>query len=524
MKKKIIAALSIAVAAALGLSACASSGGSSSASSAADAASGTINTVLWYAPSDFDPSTVTSSPDITVARLGFDSLLRKDDDGSYIGGLATDWVANSASSYTFTLRSDATCSDGTKITPEVVSNSLQYLANSTNSSAKNWKSLIFGSGTPTFTTDDSSNTLSIDLSQPYSQLLGGMTLEASGIICPAGLADTAGLAKGTVAGAFSGPYTLTDYQAGVSVSYKLRSDYNAWPAWASVSGVPASTINITVQNDSNTTANLLKSGGLDVAPFFDANAEQFTSNSGFSYVTDNSTGNFLTFNEASSSIFANDQDLRTAVAQAVSADAFNNAAQDGLGQLMTSVTDSGFACVIDDTSLLQSYDVSAASAVLSGKTIRLVAMTNWDSAVDYVSEALKAAGANVEVTKLDPTTWKKTLRTDPTSWDMTIQAVVNSSGLVYQPLSTVLGPSFSEGGTNYTSSDNAEGVADVNAALATSDSTEQCNDLKSAQQTVLDRVDIAPLATSTHYIVARNGIQTYTFSGYWDISAMRFTS
>jgi peptide/nickel transport system substrate-binding protein len=521
MARKSLAAISLAVAAGVTLTACSSGGQSGGDGATGAAATDTINTVLWYAPSNFDPATASSSPDLTAARLGFDTLLRKDDAGGYLGGLATEWESSSASSYLFTIRDDATCSDGTPITAQVVADSLENLAAS---EGTNTRTLAFGEGDPTFTVDEAASTVAIELSEPYSQLLGGVTLEGSGIVCPAGLADPEGLAAGQVEGAFSGPYVLSDYSAGVSATYTLREDYDAWPEWEGVEGTPATTINITVESDSNTSANLLESGGLDVARFYDANATRFTENEAFGYVTDNSTANTLLFNEDASSVFAGDQDLRAAVAQAVSAEAFNNAALDGLGNLMTSVTDSGFANVLEDDSLLQPYDPEAASEVLTGTTIRLLTMTNWEPAVDYVTEALSAAGATVQVESLDASEWAAKLRTEPTTWDLTIRGETNSSGLVHQALLTKIGPSFTAGGTNYTSSDNAEGEAFLAAARASADPDEQSENFLAAQETVLERVDVAPLATSTHYIITREGFNAYTFSGYWDVSALRIAS
>jgi peptide/nickel transport system substrate-binding protein len=191
---------------------------------------------------------------------------------------------------------------------------------------------------------------------------------------------------------------------------------------------------------------------------------------------------------------------------------------------MTSVTDSGFANVLEDDSLLQPYDPEAASEVLTGTTIRLLTMTNWEPAVDYVTEALSAAGATVQVESLDASEWAAKLRTEPTTWDLTIRGETNSSGLVHQALLTKIGPSFTAGGTNYTSSDNAEGEAFLAAALASADPDEQSENFLAAQETVLERVDVAPLATSTHYIITREGFNAYTFSGYWDVSALRIAS
>jgi peptide/nickel transport system substrate-binding protein len=152
-----------------------------------------------------------------VARVLFDSLLRKDANNKIIGGIASSYKTVSASEYQFKIRTDATCSDGTKITPTIVKNSLEHFASPEVHSQ--FKSLAFGPGTPTFTADDSTHTLDLKLSSPWSEVPAGLTLAQSGIICPAGLADLAGLAKGTVKGAFSGPLHADQRPAGREVRH-----------------------------------------------------------------------------------------------------------------------------------------------------------------------------------------------------------------------------------------------------------------------------------------------------------------
>ena len=110
-------------------------------------------------------------------------------------------------------RTDATCADGTEITPTIVADSLNYFADP--ETRNNFAKLVFGPERPTITADDAARTVTIDLAQPWSEVLRGLTLAQTGIICPAGLADLDGLAEGAVEGAFSGPWTLTDAQHGV---------------------------------------------------------------------------------------------------------------------------------------------------------------------------------------------------------------------------------------------------------------------------------------------------------------------
>lgn len=518
---KLITAAAFVAAAGLVLTGC--SGGGSSTGSAA-ASDGIINTELWSAPTVFDPAIASGSSDVSVARLGFDTLLRKGETEGYIGGLATDWTTVSGSEYTFTIREDATCSDGTVITPSIVAASLEYLATSENSSAQTSKANVFGAGTPTFTADDDANTLTIELSEPYSELLGGLTTEVTGIICPAGLEDLEGLAAGTVDGAWSGPYTLDSFSAGVSATYKLREDYDAWPEWTSVTGTPAETINISVSTDSNTSANLVASGGIDITRFYDSNAERFTDDDAYSYVTMPSSAYTLVFNQnaGSGSVFLDNADLRTAVSQAIDKEGFNAAGLDGLGTPLTTVTASSVACTIDGSDLLPKFDVAAASEVLSGVTIRFLAMSNWDPAIDFIAESLRSAGATVEVSALDPADWQTQMRTEPEKWDLALNAT-GTSGTLSRAIATYVGPTAAEGGRNISGSDNAAGYADLQAGLVAADADEQCASFEDAQTTILENMDMTPLITDTHFVIARDGFASSVFSGTWDMSSMRIT-
>ena len=520
VRKRMIAGVALAAAVGLALSAC-----STGAPQATSGTTDTINAELWYATSTFDPAKASASSDVTVARLGFDTLLRQGETEGYVGGLATDWSSTSASDYTFTIRDDATCSDGTAITPTIVADSFEYLVGLDDSGAQTWKNQAFGSGTPTFTPDDAAGTLDISLSAPYSQMLGGLTRPGTGIICPAGLADPEGLAAGTVAGAWSGPYVLSESAAGSSVKYTLRDDYDAWPDWKNVEGKPAKTINLTVQPDSNTSANLLESGGVDLARFYDANAQRFEGD-GYSTVTFASSAYNLVFNQApgAGSIFEGNEELRAAVAQAIDREGFNQAGLDGLGVEQNTVNAASYRCALDDPSLVQPYDPAAATKVLTGKTIRLLIMSNWDPAADYLAESLRAAGATVTVSAPDPADWTKQMRTQPETWDVAVAAENAEAGLIDTSIARYLGPTYAEGGTNVAASDNPEGVADYQAGMSATDPDEQCADFEAAQKTILERVDMAPLITDTHRYVAREGFASYVFSGYWDISAMRITS
>jgi peptide/nickel transport system substrate-binding protein len=484
----------------------------------------TVNLEHWYAPATFNPALATATADLLDARLGFDTLLRKGEDG-LVGGLATEWEAVSATEYSFTLRDDATCADGTPITPSVVAGSFEYVVGLEEAASQNWKNQAFGSGDPTFEADDDAGTLGITLSEPYSQLLGGVAQEGLGVICPAGIEDAEGLAAGTVEGAFSGPYVMSDHQSGVSVTYTLRDDYDAWPEWTGVEGEPATTINFSVQPDNNTSANLLESGGLDAARFYDSNAMRFEEGDGYSTVQFASSAYNLVFNQTpgAGSVFEGDQELRAAVGQAIDPQGFNDAGLDGLGETQYTVNSAAYACALEAPDLLQTYDPAAAAEQLEGKSIRLLMMSNWDPAADYLAESLRAAGATVEVSAPDPAEWSSQMRTEPENWDVAIAAENAGPGLIHLSIARYLGPTYADGGTNVVGGDNPEGLEFFKEAMATADADAQCEAFQSAQETILERVDMMPLITDTHRYVAAPGFATHVFSGYWDPTAVRIT-
>ncbi|MCW4385933.1 ABC transporter substrate-binding protein [Salinibacterium sp. SYSU T00001] len=518
VRKSLLTTAAVVAVGSLALAGC--SGGSAPADGAE---TDTINAELWYAPATFDPAKASATSDRTIARLGFDTLLRQGDTEALVGGLATEWESTSASEYSFTIRDDATCADGTAITPSVIAASFEYLTGLEDSGAQTWKAQAFGTGEATFTADDEAGTLDVSLSEPYSQLLYGVTGSGTGIICPAGLEDTEGLAAGTVEGAFSGPYTLTDSTAGVSATYSLRDDYDAWPAWETVEGEPAATINLTVQPDSNTSANLLESGGVDVARFYDSNALRFEEDDSYSVVSFASSAYNLVFNQSpgSGSVFEGNPELRAAVAQAIDPQGFNNAGLDGLGVEQFTVNSASYNCALEEPSLLHDYDPAAASELLTGQNIRLLIMSNWDPAADYLAESLRAAGATVEVSAPDPADWTKQMRTEPGTWDVAVAAENAESGLIHLSIARYLGPTYAEGGTNVAYTDNPEGVEFYEAGMNAADSETQCENFLAAQETILEDTAMMPLITDTHRYVARDGFATYVLSGYWDISAMR---
>ena len=351
------------------LAGCTTTGSTSGNPSGGDAATATKIRTTIDVPAGFDPAKALSLPDYQLARNSYDTLVRKDD-GGLVGGLATEWK-NTPTSATFTLRADATCADGTPITPTVVKGSLdRYIDPKT---AAPDLPTVFGPGnTVKVTADDAARTVKITLARPWGDMVTGLSVASTGIVCPAGLGDLKALAAGKAKGSQSGPYLLEKSQSGVSYSYKLRPEYKAWPAWRTkIPGKVAATMEYLVSPDPTATGNLVTSGQLDIGKIDASGIPRFDGVGGHSVSVSRFSDFYLLFNERPGTVFA-DAATRRAVAQAVDRAAFTKVVSKDTGEPSTMFVQKGIPCNDPGSSFLVPKDKAAAAAALKGKKIRLV--------------------------------------------------------------------------------------------------------------------------------------------------------
>lgn len=515
-QRSLIAASAFAGAAALALTAC--GGGAPTGAPSTD----TVNMSLSTDPSSFDPTLARSADDYTVAPFLFDTVLRKDDDGALVGGLASKWEAKDASNYSLTIRNDAKCSDGTPITPTVVANSLtRFAAAATGSSGR---SLAFGSATATFTPNDSAGTVAVSLSKGWSDFLTGLAIPQAGIVCPAGLADLKGLGAGSIKGAFSGPYTLTAAQPAASYSLSLREDYDTWPKFAKqLEGVPAKSVVLRPITDYSTIASQLQAGSLDVGVIADENVARFDNNEGFTNTITSNNSTYLLFNERPGTVFADRPDLRKAVAQAVDPKAFGDIVSDSRGKTILSVVSPQVPCVNTDSSLITGTDDGAAAKVLKGLKVRIVGTTLLTKGNEYIAEALRKAGADVALSSLDNANWSGLTSKGGTEWDINVQADNNLMGTLPASLLRVMGPASESGGRNKTGALNEEGYAALGTGMNEVDTDKKCAAFQDAQASFLERVDAVPLSTLPINVITAKGFSIRAFGDYLDPATLRIT-
>ncbi|WP_245861475.1 ABC transporter substrate-binding protein [Microbacterium aurantiacum] len=504
----LMTAAALTAAVALTTTSCAAGGGAESV------ATDTIRTTIDV-PATFDPSLTLSLPDNLLARTSYDTLVRRDESG-LVPGLASEWTATPTQAVLI-IREGATCADGTAITPTVVKDSLEYFARPDSPSTTAGQ--VFGGTPPTIAADDSAGTVTIDLGAPWPDLMTGLSISSTGIVCPAGLADPEGLAAGTVKGSESGPYTLESFEPGVKYRFTLREDYDAWPEWTTtVNGTPAKTLEYVVSPDSTATANLVISGQLDIGKIQAQTIERFDAMDGYEVAINRFSDFYLMFNERPSSLFA-DPALRLGVAQAIDRAMFEEVSSLGTGEIATSLASNLTPCVAEATTAVPDQDVEAATAALSGLSIRFIGPTIAGPAGagnEYIAEALRAAGAEVTIENTDVGTWIATVFGEPDGWDLTMFADLNFLGSLTSPLGSFVGPSIGDGGGNIGAASNTAAEEAYAAALTAASEEERCASLNSAVNALVENVDVLPLINDAFIYVQRPGFTVQMLGGSLD--------
>jgi peptide/nickel transport system substrate-binding protein len=510
VRKSLPLALAAVVAAAAALTGCVPASGGPATSGPTTTARVTMDT-----PTTLDPQRSIALPDYQLARLAFDTLVRKDDTG-LVPGIAASWESTPTSTV-FTLRDDATCSDGTAITPSIVAASLEAFVRDGDPGGV---AEAFGGSIPTITPDDGAGTVTVEVEMPWGELAQAMSVASTGIVCPAGLDAKDDLGSSAVEGAGSGPYVLESFEPGVKYTFALRDDYTAWPEWTTeLPGEAPQTIEYIVAPDPSATANMTLSGDLDLARIMPDSRSRFDGSSDVT-LTEFPFGTFyVLFNEREASPFA-DAALRTAVAQVLDRDQFFQTTTDGTGELLTSLASTATPCVSDAANpAIIPLDPDAASSVLAGVKIRLLGaqvVGTQGSGNELLQEELRAAGADVTMENVDVGTWASKAFGQPDTWDLTIYPDLNFLGSLASPLSKFTGPDILEGGGNVGGTTNAEAADLFDQARAAADEDQRCELYNGATDALIANADTIPLVNEAYIYAARDGFAVYMLGGSLD--------
>jgi peptide/nickel transport system substrate-binding protein len=268
--------------AALLLSACASSPSPTSALPAgstknAPVSGGNLTFAIASDIACIDPQQIGNNDDIAIARQTVDSLTVQDPKtGAIKPWLASKYSVNSdATSFTFTLRTGATYSDGEAIDAASVKTNFEAIQ------ALGAKAVLGSTYLAGVTAIDvvSSNVVRIDFSAPSAQFLQATSTFSLGLLSPASAKLTqADRCAGKFSG--SGPFVVNSYLPNAQAVLARRTGYNWGPSVNRHTG-PAylNTVTYKVVPESSTLTGSLQSGQIDASadiaitdlPSFDGN-------------------------------------------------------------------------------------------------------------------------------------------------------------------------------------------------------------------------------------------------------------
>jgi peptide/nickel transport system substrate-binding protein len=260
--KTVASAASVLLAAAL-IAGCGTSGGSGTATSSG----GTLNVALYSDPVCVDPSQTELIASIDVVSNIVNTLVVQNPGTGAIGpGLAASWTENAnASSFSFTLRSGVTFSNGQALNAAAVKTYFDDVY-AMGAKAPDPEQYLIGYSSTTVTGPLS---FTISFAKGNAQFLTALTTTSLGILSPATMAASlsARCAGKDLYG--TGPFTLTSYSPNQSVVLTRRKGYD-WPAALGPLGQHSGeayllAINFEIEPDSSVRSGSLRSGQVQLA-------------------------------------------------------------------------------------------------------------------------------------------------------------------------------------------------------------------------------------------------------------------
>lgn len=511
-----VAAMAAVAAGVLALSSCTTGG---SGASGTGGETDTIRTAMLADPNSFDPVRLAGVSAYQAASLLFGTLVYQDEDGALAPGIAGEFDITDPKHQEYTIRDGLSCADGTPITATIVKDSLENFAQNSRQ-----KSLAFGPSMPTFTADDATTKVTVDLQTGWANAPRGLSMVEAGIVCPAGLKDKEGLGQGTVEGAFSGPYALTENKPGASVNFTLRDNGYVFPEYAAeLPGRPAKKIDYTVNGDQNAVVNGLLSDTYDVATVSGDPMKRFDGKDGFATDRYPAATLYLVFNQRKGAMMA-DRDMRVAVARAMNRKTFAQTVGGGLSPVLNSFATDDVECAAGDDSTIIKPDPAAAKKALAGKTIRTIGnqiIGPNGAGSSYVAQAMESVGAKVSSKMVDNTTWETEVVKD--SWDVTVMSDLNLSRTMPGGLNPFTGVTVDDGGRNVTG-DAHQGIVDKNLeAMATGDADKRCGIYREIQADIDKDAVVVPLSAIMTQVTAEEGFSSPRINGSVPALAMRIT-
>lgn len=203
-----------------------------------------------FEPSSFDPAQAQEGMYIPFYQAAYDTLIKRDPDGSLSPMLATKWTYNSSNTkLTLALREDVKFSDGTRFDSSAVKANLEHFK------AANGPMVVTAGAITSIETPDPATAV-INLNAPDPALLISLS-NAAGLMGSPKALSTDGIKSAPVG---SGPYTLAKNDSVVGSRYVFTRNASYWGKQ-----LPYEKISFIILGDETARLNALKSGQVNAA-------------------------------------------------------------------------------------------------------------------------------------------------------------------------------------------------------------------------------------------------------------------
>lgn len=466
---------------------------------------GTFTIAVAGDPGNLNPLNNSSTTSNWLFRFLYDQLVTRGENGEILSGLATSWEFD-GSTAEFQITEDATCFDGSPITPTVIGENFDYLLNPDNPSTP------IGSVLPnrdfTYEADDAAGTFTLQLETPFSLLLSSLSF--MNIVCGPGLEDPQSI---TTSSSGSGPFVLDTAVPNSEYTLSKRDGY-AWGtdgATNDVEGFPAKVVFKIVDNET-TAANLLLSGEVN-ATVVNGQDHARLEAGGATSDTYVSGGVVMSFSQAPGKITA-DPAVRLALTQAIDRGAVATAVTQGLlpdaGTSLSAATPQ----VCDDTAAadaIPAHDPDGAAKLLDeagwvpgsdgirvkdGQRLSLTASFSTATpgaaaAVEVQADAWEQIGVEATITPLAQADYTQKVFS---TGDYDIMAIQQFSNPFPSTLTGLVGGPFPPDGTNAGHIDNPGYKAAIAEAMASGEDS-GCEYWTEASRALFESADMIPIAS-----------------------------
>jgi peptide/nickel transport system substrate-binding protein len=488
---------------------------------------GTLTYLITEATVTLDPAVSPGSATALMTRNIFDSLVVQTEPGVFEPWLATSWtVSPDGTVYTFALRDDVTFQDGTPLTADAVTATLDHLVDPSTKSQNTARVSAYRSSRAI-----DPHTVEITLSQPFRPFLDALSSPALGIQSPTALALPADQYKPVGTGPFS--YVSWDQQK--TLVLDRNPNYDSSPTGSAHQG-PAylEHLRFDLVTEDTTRLGALTSGQAQAIEDVPASSvATLTSTDGFQVQTASSPGVPYSLYLNSSGGLTSDRRIRQALSAAIDVPTIVQSVYFGTYQPATNILAPATADYDASASdVLQKYDPAQAAALLDaagwtqrdadgyrakdGRTLELV----WPiiGGADRAGRALvgqaiqdqaKQAGIKISRPVVDvPTALARAASGDYAIWDGANERADPDI------LRDFFGSdrTFANGGANLSRVDSPELDAWLQEGLTTSDPDVASKAYANVQRTVLEQAYALPVFIAQYTLGATTALHGIVFS------------